>query len=382
MVKPFQVGGLILAVSMLLSGCSSLNPFASDVKNKPAQLVDFQSTAKLSIDWKASVGSGTGYVFTPLVANNGVYAATADGTLARFDRRGVSLWRINSGASLSSGVGGNGRLAVVGTAKGEVLAFDAESGRASWKAQVSSEVLATPVASDGLVLVRSGDSRIYAFDAQDGKRRWVYQRSTPALSLRSHAGMTLSGDVAFIGFPGGKLVALSTVNGAVLWEGSVAIPKGATELERVTDVASAPVVFGEQVCAAAYQGRVACFELKNGNPIWAREISSISGIDIDQKAVYVSDDKGSVHAFNRGNGSSMWRLDKLANRGLSRPMALSGYVAIADQLGALHLLRGDDGVFAARLLSDDGAIVADIQRLDNGLLMQTRKGNLFSVSIK
>ena len=91
---------------------------------------------------------------------NSVYAAAADGTLTRYDS-GVQVWRISTGQLVSGGVGSDGRLVAVGTAKGEVLTFDAATGKEAWKVRVSSEVLAAPaVGGDNLVVVRSGDSRI------------------------------------------------------------------------------------------------------------------------------------------------------------------------------------------------------------------------------
>jgi len=50
-------------------------------------------------------------------------------------------------------------------------------------------------------------------------------------------------------------------------------------------------VDGREICAVAYQGRVACFETTTGNLIWARDISSIAGMAMDQRNVYISDDK-------------------------------------------------------------------------------------------
>ena len=88
----------------------------------------------------------------------------------------------------------------------------------------------------GAVLVRSIDNKIFAFGEQDGKRRWVYQRAPSALLVRSPSGLAVLGDLVFAGFSGGKLAALTIGNGAVRWEATVALPKGSTELERVTDV--------------------------------------------------------------------------------------------------------------------------------------------------
>jgi len=373
---------VLLALLASLNACSSLNPFASEPKNKPAELTAISPTAELHASWQAGIGASGEYILTPAVIGNSVYAAAADGTLARFDD-GVQAWRVAVGQPVSGGVGSDGKLVVVGTAKGEVLAFDAATGKEAWKARVSSEVLAAPtLGGDGLVAVRSGDSRIFAFDAADGKRRWVFQRTTPPLSLRSQVGVVLAGRALLAGFPGGKLVAVSTVNGAALWEATVALPKGSTELERVADITSVPVYYGNTVCAVAYQGRVACFEMGSGNPLWSRDISSSAGLDMDQKGVYVSDEKGIVQAFDRGNGSSLWKQDKLSMRILSKPLAVGNHVAVADYQGIVHLLRREDGSFAARFSSDGSAVAADPQPYKDGFLIQTHSGGLYALTVK
>jgi outer membrane protein assembly factor BamB len=378
---PARFPVLAAVAALLLGACSSvekLNPFSSsDPKVKPAELVAIQPTAELKILWKENVGSAGTFTFSPAVVGDSVYAAGRDGTVARFDG-GKQVWRISAGQPLSGGVGSDGKLVVVGTPKGEVLAFDAAAGRETWKARVSSEVLAAPAVADGLAIVRSGDSRIFGFDAVDGKRRWVYQRSMPALSLRSNVGVVTAGKVTLAGFPGGKLVAIANNNGAVVWEVTVALPKGATELERVADVTSSPVISGSTVCAAAFQGRAACFDSNSGNTIWSRDMSSSAGLDIDNRYVYVTDDKGAVHALDRNSGASIWKQDKLSLRGVSRPLALGGgRIAVADYQGVVHLLRQEDGAFAARATTDGGAIRAEPVRMGADMLVQTANGGLF-----
>jgi outer membrane protein assembly factor BamB len=366
---------LAVIVTGFLSGCSSAP------KNKAAELVPIQPTAQMSVLWQAGIGNAGDFVLTPAVVGDSVYAAAYDGTIARFDN-GRQIWRISAGEKLSGGVGADRGLVAVGTAKGDVLTFDAETGRPLWKARISSEVLAAPAISDSLVVVRSGDARIAAFDAKDGKRRWVYQRATPTLTLRSSVGVLLSERVVVAGFPGGKLVAINARNGATLWEVTVAQPKGATELERVADITSLPVVDGKEICAAAFQGRVACFDIASGNQLWAREISSSAGIDMDKTRVYVSDDKGTVHAFSRDSGASLWKQDKLFMRGLSRPIAQGRRVAVADFEGVVHLLNAEDGAFAARVTTDGSAILADPQELGSGFLVQTKKGSLVALGVQ
>lgn len=376
----------LCAAVLALAGCSSmgkLNPvnwFSSEPKVKMAELQPITPTAQLRPLWQASVGNGGLYVFTPAVVGSSVYAAAQDGTIARFDN-GNQVWRINAGQPLAGGVGTDGRMVLVGTAKGEVLAFDA-AGKSLWSARVSSEVLSAPQIGEGLVLVRSGDSRVFALDAADGKRKWVYQRATPALTLRSNAGLVLAGNAAIVGFPGGKLVAIALNNGAALWEATVALPRGATELERVADVTSTPVIAGRDVCAASFQGRVACFEIANGTQIWARDISSAAGVDVDARNLYVADEKGAVHALDRSNGASLWKQDKLFLRQLSRPLAVGRHVVVGDVTGVVHLLRQDDGAFAARYTTDGSPISAEPARVPGGLVVQTRNGGLYALAVE
>lgn len=382
-----RLGLLLLAVG--LAGCSSMgdaldkvNPFSKAApKVKVTELAPIQATAQLRTLWQANVGAAGEFVFTPAVVGNAVFAAARDGTIVRIED-GHQVWRIAAGLPISGGVGADAKLVVVGTLKGEVLAFDAATGKGLWKARIASDILAAPALGDGLVFVRSGDSRIFAFDAADGRRRWVYQRSTPALTLRSNVGVQHDARGVLVGLPGGKLVSISPANGAALWEGTVTLPKGATELERVADISSPPAVLGRQACAAAFQGRVACFDLAAGSPLWSKELSSRAGLDIDDRHVYVSDDKGNVVAFDRDTGGSLWKQDGLANRGLSRPLALAGRVVVADAQGVVHVLRRDDGAFAARLTTDGSPIMADMQRTADGFLVQTKNGSLYALAVE
>lgn len=382
---------LIAGCAIAAAGCSSigstidsLNPFAKSApKIKPAELTNIQPRAEIRSLWQASVGSAGEFVFAPAVVGASVFAAARDGTLARFDD-GRQVWRISAGQALSGGVGANEKLVVVGTAKGEVLAFHAADGSPAWQARASSEILAAPAVSADLVAVRSGDARIFGFEPADGKRRWVYQRTTPALALRSPVGVTLTSKALYAGFPGGKLVAVSLNNGAALWEATVAIPRGATELERIADVASDPVAEGRLVCAVAYQGRVACFDASNGSQVWTRDVSSSAGLDIGDRALYVTDEKGAVHAFDRSSGASLWKQDKLFMRGVSRPVALGRRVAVADYQGVVHVLAEDDGAFAARYNTDGSAVAAPPRRLgaDDSFVVQTKNGALHTLTVR
>ena len=379
LLKLLPVAGLLLGGCATVSDTiSSINPFASSGP-KMAALSPLTATADVRVLWSANAGKADDYTFVPAVVGNVVYVAGRDGAVNKLED-GKTLWKINAGQSLSAGVGANDRLVVVGTSKGEVLAFSAEDGKPLWQAKVSSEVLAAPVVGNEGVAVKSGDNRVFLFDSSDGGRKWVYQRSTPTLSIRSAGAPVFADRYLFVGFPGGKLVALSMQNGAPVWEGAVAQPKGATELDRVADIVASPVIDGSQICAVAFQGRVACFDMAQGGAmIWSREISSAAGLALDGRYIFVTDEKGAVHALDRLSGSSLWKQDKLLNRRVSGPAVRRGLVAVADAEGMVHFLSREDGSFAARQKTDGTPVRTPVQLVGARFLVQTVGGNVSAI---
>jgi outer membrane protein assembly factor BamB len=349
---------------------------------KPALLEDIPGAKRVKVQWAIDFGTGEPYIFTPAIAGDSIFVAARYGTVERVQAStGREVWRVKPTKTLSAGPGANERTVVVTTEDGEVIALDPKDGKERWRARASSEVLAAPTLSGGLVLVRSIDSRLFAFGEEDGKRRWVYQRAAPSLMVRSPTGVTVQGDTAFAGFSGGKLVAISMANGGVRWEVTVAIPKGNTELERVVDIVGDPSVQGREVCAAAYQGRVACFDVSNGRQTWARDLSSLTGISLDARYAYVADDKGSIHELDRTSGRPAWKQDKLSLRQPSLPQPLESLVAVGDFEGYVHFLARDSGAFVARFNTNRGvAIRAAPVPIEGGVLVQTQDGALFALA--
>ncbi len=383
----------LTAAALMLSGCAGLgdklNPFnwfGSSSGIKPAELREIKQSLTLTSVWRASVGASGQFAFAPAIAGDTVYAAGENGTLAAFElASGTQKWRVQADKDgLSAGVGAFDDTIVVGTIRGEVYAFDAK-GVPKWKTQVSSEVLAPPLVTPGAVYVRSNDNRIFAFAPADGKRLWVYQRTAPALILRNFGGMSATSEAVYAGFPGGKLIALDSTNGSLRWEGTVALPKGATELERIADVTSSPVISTRDVCAVAYQGRAACFDVANGQQLWSRDVSSYMGLTYDARYVFVSDEKSAMVALSRSTGSSLWKQDALAYRTLSAPLSLSRAVIAGDFEGVVHAFGREDGNLIGRARTDGSAITAPPVPLTapgrEMFFVQTRSGGLFAFSL-
>jgi len=375
-------GSVCVTIVLVLTGCSSLNPFSSKKasSNVPAELTEFKQTMDARSAWSVNVGKAGDFVFTPAYTYDSIFAAAADGTIIRLDAAsGREQWRINADVPLTAGVGSDGDTVAVAGEKGVILAFDA-NGKLRWKAQASSEILSAPAVGGGLVIVKSMDNRIAAFDSYSGARKWAVQRTAPLLTLRSSSGIVIANSNAIIALPGGRLLALSLLNGGVRWEIALGDPRGATELERIADVSGFPVVFERQVCAVTYQGRVGCVDLVNGAAQWGREFSSDVGLGIDERFVFAANEKGSVHAFTRDGGQSVWRNDKLAYRRLTTPVSFGRAVAVGDGMGYMHFLNREDGSLIGRMSSDGSPILSTPLIAGDKLVFQTRSGTLMAVT--
>jgi len=384
-----------LAALLALSGCGNFSiydylpvPPAFSLRwlwdsKKPGPLPDLKPSATASVDWSASVGKAVPG-FAPIVTNDAVYAAAVDGTILRIDpANGRVVWRASAGKVLSGGVGADAATVAVGTDKGEVLAFDAADGKAKWTARVSTEVIAPPRVGDGVVAVMTGDGNVHALNAADGAKKWVNQRTAPALTVRNFAGGVSTRGGLFVGTAGGRLLALDMNTGIVGWDATVANPKGATELERIADVTSLPLIDGQQVCAVAYQGRVACFEVTRGTLNWSRDVSSLYGLAGDGKNIYVTDDKGAVQAFDRTTGASVWKQDRLAERKIGGPQVIgTEFVAVIDVEGYVHLLSAGNGAYVGRMATDGSAPTSQPAQFLASILFQTAGGTLYAVTAK
>ncbi|WP_137926176.1 outer membrane protein assembly factor BamB [Cupriavidus sp. 2SB] len=358
----------------LLAGCSL---FGKENKHPPTELKPISATLSVKQAWKADVGKGGQYVMAPVSAGNVVFVSGKSGSVMAIDAtNGQTLWKAKTDIDLTSGPGTDGQTTAVAGEKGAIYAFD-KSGKQIWKKQINGEVLSAPLVGNGLVVVRTTDTRLIGLDAGTGERRWIYQRSQSPLNLRAAMGMVFAGDGIVTGFPGGKLGVLAPGNGVLRWESTVSYPKGVSEIERLNDVTGMPAVYGRQVCATTFQGRVACLELANGQPQWGKDFSSPGGLAQDETSLFAGDESSTVYAFDRQNGNERWKNTDLRYRSLGAPTTLGRSVVVGDYEGYVHFLSREDGTVLARMKTDGSAVTAAPVVAGATLVVQTRDGDVF-----
>ena len=384
----------LLSGCLLLAGCSSfdtINESVSGISNyflggednsdPPAVLVEYTPEIKIETLWSESVGVGSdeqSLKLIPVIGFGKILVADREGLLqARDLMSGRLIWEKKTDIHFSAGPGLGEGSVILGSSDAEVAAFNGENGEPLWKSRVSSEVLSVPVIAKGIVVVRTTDGEIVALNEKNGGKLWNYEHNAPALSVRGVGTPVVVGDNVIEGYDNGKLMSLRLTDGKYVWETSVAIPKGRSEVERLVDLDVDPIEVSGVVYIASYHGGAAAISEVDGDVLWRNEtISSYTGMSHDFRNLYLSDSADDVWQLEQRTGSSLWKQKDLHQRKLTAPTVYDNYVVVGDFEGYVHWLSSTDGRQLGRIKVADSAIDAKPVVVDNTVYIYAKDGTL------
>jgi outer membrane protein assembly factor BamB len=379
---------LSLMALVVISACSS-----NDKKHEetPSKLVDFKAQLSVSRAWRIGFGADGKYLRLALrvaVVDGVAYAGGYSGDVAAVKiAKGRKVWRVNTKLQLSAGPGvgqasDGSTIVVLGSLDGTLIALNASDGKERWRRRVSSEVLSTPVVTDGEVIVRTADGHVTALSADDSNTLWNYDQSVPKLSLRGNASPVIVGSSVIVPFDNGRVASLDIKTGEAQWDTAVGTPDGRSELARMVDVDGSVAVSGDDIFVAAYQSRIAMLARDSGQIWWARDFSSYRGLAVDSSSLYASNAQGEVVGMHRADGTVVWEQKALRLRGLSAPALDDKVLIVGDYQGYVHWLSAEDGTFLARVKTDGGRISVPPLVTDGLVLVQTDNGGVVAFKVK
>ena len=368
---PVNCGRVLAAVLTvaLLGACSG-----GSNKPKPVQLKPFTAMVPVRQAWTAKLGE-VDFPLTLSASANTLLMAAGNGVVAAVDAdSGRDLWRINTGAALAAGVGGDARLAAVVTQGNELVSMG--EGKVLWRHKLLAQAFTAPFVAGGRVFVLGADRSVTAFDGTNGRKLWTQQRTGEPLVLRQ-AGVLLAVGNTLVAGLGGRLTGLNPDNGSLRWELPITTPRGVNDIERLVDLVGPASRLQQTVCVRAFQAGVGCVNAERGSLLWTRPADGSQGLDGDERLVFGVESDGRVIAWQRADGERAWTSDDLRYRGLTAPHVVGRSIAIGDATGFVHLLSRQDGSLINRLSTDGSAIVAPPVLVGDTLVVVTRKGNIF-----
>jgi len=390
----------LLAICVLavgISACSSTDD--EDEERKVAELTEITALFEPVVKWDVTVGDGVGDYFSrikPVVAYGKVLSASRDGDAYAFDENtGDQVWYADLSdidnqrgffddkvsALISGGAVAGINKVFFGSENGEVIALDAENGKLSWKGKVKGEVIAAPALDSGKLIVNTSSGVLKAFNASNGQDEWQIEQDVPPLSLRGISAPLIAGGGVVVGSADGSLAVYLLEQGRQGWSVDIGEATGSTELDRVIDVDSTPLAFGENVYTVSSRGNLSAIELRTGRVLWQREYSSYHDISISGNTLFLTDIKGHIYAIDRNNGLELWSQLSFTNRGVTGPAPIGNYVVVGDFEGYLHWLDQATGEVVARHHVDSSGIHTTPTVANGVLYSQSRDGDLEAITI-
>ena len=359
---------LLFGVMAVLAGCGTTDTF-----EQPDPVPDVERTMKLDRVWQTSVGDGHDGEFlqlAPVNAGDTLYAASAGGEVVSVDvEKGRTNWEVELDDRIFAGPGADGGQLYLVTGGAELIALSREDGSEQWRVELPTEAIAAPQSNGSLVAAQTIDGRLLAFGADNGDELWQYDAQVPVLTMRTAAAPLVGGDVVIASFANGRVIALGAEAGQPIWQYQVGQPQGRTELERLVDIGGQPLVLESAIMVAGYQGKLALVDIRSGQEIWSRPVSSYQGPAIGGGNIYLSAANGDVIAFRGSDRRELWLQDNLSWRQLTRPAVSGDYLVIGDYEGYLHVLSAEDGRLVGQRKFDGDGIRVPVQVLENGDLL-------------
>ena len=388
-LRKYLLPGLISVT--LLSGCSLFSGEEDVVKMAPLPKVENQFTPEKV--WSTSVGDGIGDFYSnlhPAWQDSTVFAADRHGIVKALDAaNGKQKWKVdlsektgffsrNRSALLSGGVTAGGEHIYIGSERAQVYALNSADGSIAWQTNVAGEAMSRPVVSEGLVLIHTSNGMLQGLDQASGAVKWSVNLDMPALSLRGESAPATAYGAAIVGGDNGRVSAVMMNQGQLIWQQRISQPSGATEIDRLSDVDTTPVVVNGVVYALAYNGNLTALDLRSGQILWKREIGSVSDLIVDAGRIYLVDQDDRVMALSVEGGVSIWRQSDLLHRNLTSPVLYNGYIVVGDSEGYLHWINTDDGRFVAQQKVDSSGLQSEPVVASDKLLIQANNGEVYA----
>ena len=335
----------------LLSGCSLFSGEEDVVKMSPLPVVENQFTP--STEWSTSVGNGIGDFYSnlhPALADNVVYAASRSGVVKALNAGdGKEVWSVNDGTTAG-------------------------------QTKVAGDALSRPVVSDGVVLIHTSNGQLQALNEADGAIKWTVNLDMPSLSLRGESAPATAFGAAIVGGDNGRVSAVLMQQGQMIWQQRISQATGPTEIDRLSDVDTTPVIVNGVVYALAYNGNLTALDLRSGQIMWKRELGSVNDFIVDGNRIYLVDQNDRVLALTTDGGVTLWTQSDLLHRLLTSPVLYNGNLVVGDSEGYLHWINVDDGRFVAQQKVDSSGFLTEPVSADGKLLIQAKDGTLYSIT--
>lgn len=266
--------------------------------------------------WTASVAGSSKQrrlAAAPVVGGGQLFAMDTEGTVHAFDAQsGRETWKAgfrmpdNGSSVFGGGAAFDDGVVYVTTGLGEVAAVDAKTGTTKWRVKPAGPLRGSPTISFGQVFVMTQDNQIVSLSADDGTLLWNESGSVAQTGVFGVAAPAAGQGTIVAGYSSGELVAYRYENGRQLWSDALARTSIATSVSTLTDIDADPIIERGRVYALGQGGRMAAYELVTGQRIWELNLAGISTPAIAGEWIFTLTDEAKLLCISKNNGKVRW----------------------------------------------------------------------------
>lgn len=359
-----KITALTFLSCLVVTSCSSLNPFSSDDEKAPLpgeriSVMDFQkdlepddvaieaegfiapeqwrneywpqaggypnhamqnlalSSGALTKIWSADIGQGSKDALPltaqPIVFDGRVFTMNTNSEIYALDMKsGKRLWKRvlrpkgEDEAVITGGIAYSSGKLYATSGYNDVFAINPENGEVLWRVGLTSPSRAAPTILKERVYVVTVDNKILALNETDGSVLWEYQGLSEQAGLVGMASPAADNEIVVPVFSSGELYALRVENGSVAWSESLSPIRRLGGVQSIADIRALPILDKGRVYAISFNGRMVALEERTGNRIWQREIGSANTPWIAGNHIFVINNNNEVAALSSDSGAVIW----------------------------------------------------------------------------
>lgn len=271
----------------------------------------------LQLAWRADIGTArsgnTRLIAPPVIGDGRVFSVDARGEIRAFDAQsGDELWRYRpDGIEEESTVLGGGLAFAEGwlfvaLSSGDVLGLNSATGNEVWRQSLQLPLRSAPAVAGALVLILTADNQLYALNGTDGQPVWRHAGFPEAAAQLGGPNPATDERIALVPYSSGEVFALSVADGRPLWQDSLVRPRRTLAMGAISDINGHPVIDRDRAYVAGLGGEMAAFDLLRGNRLWQQELTTAHTPWIAGDYLYALTTRNEVVALLRQGGRVRW----------------------------------------------------------------------------
>ena len=308
----------------------------------------------------------------PVAAGGRVFTLDPNGNVTAVSLSGGVSWNVSvrpadiDNQATTGGLGTDGSRVYVGTAWGEMIVLDADSGNRVWEKKLTEPVRGAPTIANGRIYLVSQNNTVRALSATDGNEIWSFRGVPEMGNLLSSNNPAVAAVVVVVPFTSGEVVALDEKNGQPLWNDSLARASRAFAVSGFSTIAASPVISDGVVYASGVGSRTVAVQAKTGQRLWDVPFGSAHTPVVSGNALFLVDLDDNLTAVDRKTGEVIWASKMPVTKAKKKrthwagPVLAGGSLWLASNEGGLIGVDPTSGRVSATHTGSDPVMIAPI----------------------